>query len=339
MYKGRLFDETYNKNESKMRELYNNFLIKKQGNTINVLINNDFSFNKSNDYTYTYIKDIETNDLRFDFILGDNIKTIDNMALFLRKYIELLNENGILIIEGINDMEWLKILENNVPEHLKKYVRFYDLREDMTNKINFLFSIDKLNTEKKKIKMVIARYKENIDWAKKYDNVIIYNKGEKMEAYNGHTVIELPNFGREGHTYYKYICDNYDNLDDYTIFLQGYPFDHSVNLISNLEQHLDNICMDFVYLSDYIVNSSLNEQKRNHCYLCCNIHTIFEHLFEKKVENHECIFGAGAQFIVSKNKILMNPKEFYEKIVKLLDNKNDPIEGHSIERFHKYVFY
>jgi len=29
----------------------------------------------------------------------------------------------------------------------------------------------------------------------------------------------LDNVGREGHTYYKYICDNYDNLTDYTIFL------------------------------------------------------------------------------------------------------------------------
>jgi hypothetical protein len=40
----------------------------------------------------------------------------------------------------------------------------------------------------------------------------------------------LTNVGREGHTFFKYIYDNYDNLDDYTIFLQGHPYDHSPDL-------------------------------------------------------------------------------------------------------------
>jgi hypothetical protein len=55
-------------------------------------------------------------------------------------------------------------------------------------------------------------------------------------------------------------------------------------------------------------------------------------------ENQECIFGAGGQFIVSKNKILKNTKEFYENIVKMLEYSIDPLEGYDIERFHKYIF-
>lgn len=46
------------------------------------------------------------------------------------------------------------------------------------------------------------------------------------------------------------------------------------------------------------------------------------------------VFGAGAQFIVSKKCILKKSKDFYIKIVKLLEYCNDPIEGHAIERFH-----
>ena len=52
----------------------------------------------------------------------------------------------------------------------------------------------------------------------------------------------------------------------------------------------------------------------------------------------EFIFGAGAQFIVSKKQILKRPKEFYLKIVEMLQYSINPIEGFVIERFHKLIF-
>ena len=73
-------------------------------------------------------------------------------------------------------------------------------------------------------------------------------------------------------------------------------------------------------------------------YLCKNIHNNWLRVFRSNNGNQNCIFGAGAQFIVSKNKILKNKKEFYENIVKMLDYSSDPLEGHDIERFHKYIF-
>ena len=83
--------------------------------------------------------------------------------------------------------------------------------------------------------VVIARYRENLDWIKNIPdkfNVIIYNKGEPLPS--EYKSILLENVGREGHTYYKYIYDNYENLPNHVIFLQGYPFDHSPNLINIL---------------------------------------------------------------------------------------------------------
>ena len=67
------------------------------------------------------------------------------------------------------------------------------------------------------LQIVVARYNEDVEWTRRYPNVIIYNKGEKLEGFDN--VVELPNVGREGHTYYKHITDNYDNLCDHTIFL------------------------------------------------------------------------------------------------------------------------
>jgi len=57
--------------------------------------------------------------------------------------------------------------------------------------------------------IVVARYNENIEWTKQFTNVIIYNKGEKLE--DEFYQVFLNNVGREGHTYYKYIYDNYEN--------------------------------------------------------------------------------------------------------------------------------
>jgi hypothetical protein len=63
-----------------------------------------------------------------------------------------------------------------------------------------------------------------------------------------------------------------------------------------------------------------------------------EKLFDERKEYMEFKFGAGAQFIVSKKKILQRPKEFYLKIIEMLDNDINPIEGYVIERFHNLIF-
>ena len=68
------------------------------------------------------------------------------------------------------------------------------------------------------------------------------------------------------------------------------------------------------------------------------IMTTYEKLFGERKENMEFIFGAGAQFIVSKKKILQRPKEFYLKIIEMLEKNRNPIEGFVIERFHKLIF-
>jgi len=221
--------------------------------------------------------------------------------------------------------------------------------------------------------IVIARYNEDIEWSKKYSsNVLIINKGEKIEGFDNQ--IFYPNVGREGHSYYKYIYDNYDNLDDYIIFLQGNPIDHSPNIIKNLDGFMENYNKDkenfmnmhinininytlincgynsnnisiedvknnnFIYLSHFINNSSIRTEEKL-WEKCKNIANTYERVFDKKIEDDfKFIYGAGAQFIVSKEAILKNPKEYYEKIYKILEYANDPIEGHHIERFHKYIF-
>jgi hypothetical protein len=184
--------------------------------------------------------------------------------------------------------------------------------------------------------IVVARYNENIEWTNQFQNVLIYNKGEQLEKeYNE---IKLDNVGREGHTYYKYIYENYDKLEDYTIFLQGNPFDHCPNIIQNLNNLVndkDKLDIKFEFLTERIFYCTLEG--------CCNhpglpLKDVYEKLFDKKIDNLGFLFGAGAQFIVSKTSILKNSKEFYMKIIELLQNDICPIEGYVIERFHSLIF-
>ena len=182
--------------------------------------------------------------------------------------------------------------------------------------------------------IVVARYNENIEWTKQFSNVIIYNKGTPLEGkYNE---IYLNNVGREGHTYYKHIYDNYENLSDYTIFLQANPFDHSPNIISNLKKICNNtkLDIDFEFLSERIIECNLSGCRHHRG---IPLITCYEKIFNEKKENMKFNFGAGAQFIVSKKKILQKPKTFYLKIIKMLEYSKNPIEGYVIERFHKLI--
>jgi hypothetical protein len=49
-------------------------------------------------------------------------------------------------------------------------------------------------------------------------------------------------------------------------------------------------------------------------------------------------FGAGAQMIVSRERIHRHPKSFYERIVTMLETSINPIEGFVIERFWGLIF-
>jgi hypothetical protein len=134
-------------------------------------------------------------------------------------------------------------------------------------------------------RIVVARCDEDISWTKQFKNVIIYIKGKPIEG--DYKLIRLPNVGREGHTYYKHICDNYDNLDDYTVFLQGNPFDHSPDLVKDLSKYIDAIDnaeldVDFEFLSNQVTGCNLSG---------CRFHRriplieVYEKLFNVRKQN------------------------------------------------------
>jgi hypothetical protein len=83
--------------------------------------------------------------LKFDFMLDDGPHTLESMKQFIKLYSQLLSDDGILIIEDIQSFDWINILKNEVPEHLKQFIKVYDLRLNKNRYDDIVFTIDKLN--------------------------------------------------------------------------------------------------------------------------------------------------------------------------------------------------
>ena len=89
--------------------------------------------------------------------------------------------------------------------------------------------------------IIIARYNENLDWLYKYKEfkIIIYNKGENFNFKGESKIIDLPNIGRESHTWLHHIITNYEKLDDVNIFLQGRIDDLGALAYQDLYKYLE----------------------------------------------------------------------------------------------------
>ena len=77
--------------------------------------------------------------------------------------------------------------------------------------------------------VVVSHYNEDLEWLNHYANHChIYHKGEEMiPRYNFHRWENLPNVGRESHTYLYHIIRNYDHLANVSVFIQGSVKDHA----------------------------------------------------------------------------------------------------------------
>lgn len=195
------------------------------------------------------------------------------------------------------------------------------------------------------LQIVVARFNENISYLSNFKNIIIiYNKGDNNipSEFNS---IKLPNIGRESHTYLYHIIQNYDNLANKTLFIQGYINDHKILPI-----------IDYFKDSDFIANTSehgmgLIKNKINHSgkylndlnmgNLIKSKYTPFEWMKVIGLNMEDNILFKmvwGANFSLSKKKILEKPKIFYQNLLKYVNYHNNPEEGHFFERSWYNIF-
>ena len=172
------------------------------------------------------------------------------------------------------------------------------------------------------MKFVIARYNENLHWATRIDHdVLIYNKGGDFPQELPE--VKLENIGREQYSFYYHIYNNYNNLDDYTVFLQGDPFPHS-----NEEMIKGIAASDFEALGWYKVDA--------------HSHAV-QYRLKEPIEKAVTLLGltpfswdyhftAGGQFVASKETLQKYPKSFYKNILDMWgsDWGKTPHAGHEM---------
>ena len=100
-------------------------------------------------YTKTdaYDKDfvcINFKNKNFDMLLDDGPHSLESQKKFIELYSPLLSENGILIIEDVGNINSLEKLKKNTPQHLKQYIKTYDLRNNKGRFDDIVFAIDKV---------------------------------------------------------------------------------------------------------------------------------------------------------------------------------------------------
>jgi len=101
---------------------------------------------QTNAYDEEYFKTtfLEKN-LKCDFMLDDGPHTLESMVQFIKLYSQLMTDDGILIVEDVQSWDWIAELRNAVPDHLKAYIKVYDLRHIKNRYDDIVFTIDKYN--------------------------------------------------------------------------------------------------------------------------------------------------------------------------------------------------
>jgi cephalosporin hydroxylase len=92
-----------------------------------------------------FINNFLNKHIKFDFMLDDGPHTLESMKQFIKLYSQIMTDDGILIIEDVQSIEWIDILKNEVPEHLKQFIKIYDLRQNKNRYDDIVFTIDKFN--------------------------------------------------------------------------------------------------------------------------------------------------------------------------------------------------
>ena len=113
---------------------------------IDELVNNDrvILYTSTDAYNSDFFKtEFLDKNVKCDFMLDDGPHTLESMKQFIKLYSQIMTDDGILIIEDVQKWEWIDILKNEVPEHLKPFIKVYDLRPLKNKYDDIVFTIDK----------------------------------------------------------------------------------------------------------------------------------------------------------------------------------------------------
>lgn len=80
---------------------------------------------------------------KYDIIIDDGPHTLESMVFFVKYYIDLVKDGGMLIIEDIQNILWIDEIKRHIPAKLLHSTEVYDLRNVKNRYDDILMCISK----------------------------------------------------------------------------------------------------------------------------------------------------------------------------------------------------
>jgi len=216
---------------------------------------------------------------------------------------------------------------------------------------------------------VISRYEEGIKWLENAPlQGVIINKGDDVETQNASFIIERrTNFGANQYDLCNYIYQNYEQLSELTMFIQGHPFDHCSEDIFYQKVLARQPC----FLDDAALTAAPNRgwrksleidggfsEKNNSwyitevnklvfnkfSYITCQI-TSYDEFMSTIFQNYSRLewlrFAPGSQYIISSCQCRRYTKNFWKVLrdfIPTVKGMNGGAEAHILERALGLIF-
>lgn len=200
--------------------------------------------------------------------------------------------------------------------------------------------------------LVVAKYQEDMAWTRKYSQrLVIYNKGSRDTIPDDllQFVVDLPNVGREAHTFLWHIVHNYDNLDEILVFVQGRCNDHlnkgwTVEDLFTLDGKMcSSNLVDSTLWGSYASTYDFRIPQWSGTRLAPTSHNEtygqwYERMFGTLFPHHDTKVYVGAIFSVRREVVLKYPKLIYERLLEEMSHDNAPEAAHFMERTWSKMF-
>jgi len=191
-----------------------------------------------------------------------------------------------------------------------------------------------------KKELVISIFSRDTSWTKEISNDVSIKKYRKGKNLKAPDEIYIPNnVGRDVHTFFYHILNNYDNLADITFFAQDDPFDHVPNYIEIINSDIEFITKSSIFHFDGyygFTGGTLSCSSNGYPHDAgLFLNETWQSLFNCPYPS-QYDFICGGHFGITKENARMRSKEFYKHLVTLLEVYFKM--PWNIERLEFYIF-
>lgn len=159
------------------------------------------------------------------------------------------------------------------------------------------------------MEICVSHFKEDLGWLKAAPWPVTIVDHEGADPHDFPTKIEIPNEGRDSTAFFKFIIDRYDSLPEFTAFIHGHE--------TSYHQQGDRPLLDLIRDAN---TAKYKYIPLNNAWRCATARQMecmakaWPDFFGTNFVLEWMVFDSSAQFIVSRDRILNNPKAFYERL-------------------------